>query len=265
MVTIKTNSRRDLLIHLGIIGCLSAIILLSFFFLYLPWRTNHGESITVPDLKGRNAGELATFLEEHDLRYEVQDSDYVSNMPPLSVKDQYPKAGSKVKQGRKIYVTVIARNPPMVAMPNLIDMSYRSAQTTLQSFGLEATEPVYKPNLCMNCVLAQQLEGKDIKTGTRIPKGTKITLVVGNGAGNELFNVPNYVGLPLEEAKAAIVGQNLELGSILSDTDSDKPAGTVTRQNPPAVEGNKIRQGELVDLWVSGTAPAAPASNPSNQ
>jgi beta-lactam-binding protein with PASTA domain len=265
MVTIKTNSRRDLLIHLGIIGCLSAIILLSFFFVYLPWRTNHGESITVPDLKGRSAGELAAFLEEHDLRYEVQDSDYVSNMPPLSVKDQYPKAGSKVKEGRKIYVTVIARNPPMVAMPNLIDMSYRSAQTTLQSFGLEASEPIYKSNLCMNCVLAQQLEGKDIPVGTRIPKGTKITVVVGNGAGNTEGPVPDYLGLPLEEAKVAIKGANYELGSVIYDPNSDKTPGTVIRQNPPAVEGNKIREGQLVDLWVSGTAPAAPASNPSNQ
>ncbi len=256
MVSIKTNTRRDLLIHIGIIFCLSAIILLSFFFIYLPWRTNHGESITVPELKGMKADELAAFLQEHDLRYEVQDSDYVSNMPPLSVKDQYPRAGSKVKQGRKIYVTVIARNPPMVPMPNLIDMSYRSAQTTLQSFGLEATEPVYKPNLCMNCVLAQQLNGKDIPAGTRIPKGTKITVVVGNGAGNEEFKVPNLLGLPLEEAKTVISGAGLELGSILSDTESSAPAGTVTRQNPPAVEGNKIRMGELVDIWVSGTAPA---------
>jgi beta-lactam-binding protein with PASTA domain len=256
MVTIKTNTRRDLLIHLGIIFCLSAIIMLSFFFIYLPWRTNHGESITVPELKGMKVDELNAFLEEHDLRYEVQDSDYVSNMPPLSVKEQYPKAGSRVKEGRKIYVTVIARNPPMVPMPNLVDMSYRSAQTTLQSFGLEASDPVYKPNLCMNCVLAQQLNGQVIPPGTRIPKGTKITIVVGNGAGNDDFKMPDYVGMPLEEAKAAIMGQNLELGSVIFDAASEKTAGTVIRQNPPAVEGNKIRQGELVDLWVAGPGPA---------
>jgi hypothetical protein len=239
MVTIKTNSRRDLLIHLGIIGCLSAIILLSFFFLYLPWRTNHGESITVPDLKGMKADELATFLEEHDLRYEVQDSDYVSNMPPLSVKDQYPKAGSKVKRGTQ---DLRDRDCPQPAdgghaqpdrhvVPQRPDHAAKLRPGSHRA-GVQA-QPLHELRA------GPATEGKDIKVGTRIPKGTKITLVVGNGAGNELFDVPNYVGLPLEEAKAAIVGQNLELGSILSDPDSDKPAGTVTRQNPPAVEATR--------------------------
>jgi beta-lactam-binding protein with PASTA domain len=79
---------------------------------------------------------------------------------------------------------------------------------------------------------------------------------VGNGAGNDDFKMPDYVGMPLEEAKAAILGQNLELGSVIYDAASDKTPGTVIRQNPPAVEGNRIRQGELVDLWVAGAAPA---------
>jgi hypothetical protein len=68
--------------------------LLSFFFIYLPWRTQSRRKHHGARVERHEADELASFLEEHDLRYEVQDSDYVSNMPPLSVKDQYPKAGS---------------------------------------------------------------------------------------------------------------------------------------------------------------------------
>ncbi len=265
MVTIKTDSKRDLLIHIGIIVCLSAIIILSFFFLYLPWQTHHGESITVPDLKGMKVEQLGSFLEEHDLRYEVQDSDYVSNLPPLSVKDQYPKAGSKVKQDRKIYVTIIAKNPPMVPMPNLVDFSLRSAQTTLQSFGLELGQTIYKPDLCQNCVLGQQLNGQDIKPQTRIPKGTKIDLVVGDGAGNQEMDVPDLIGKTLEEAKAVISGSGLVMGSIVPSPESDKPAGTVVKQNPASVAGNKVRMGEIVDLWIAGSEIPAQVQPPSNQ
>jgi beta-lactam-binding protein with PASTA domain len=252
MLTIKTSTKKDLLIHIGILLSLSAIIVLVFFFVYLPARTRHGESITVPDLTGMNVMQLEEFLNEKDLRFEA-DSDYVSNRPPLSVITQYPKAGSKVKEGRKIYVTIVAKNPPMVPMPNLVDFSLRSAQMVLQSAGLEAGELIYKPDLCQNCVLAQQVKGGDIKPGTRIPKGTKVDLVLGDGAGNQEFPVPNLIGKTLEEAKVILSGSDLVQGSIIYEQNSEKPVGTVFKQNPPAVEGNKIRMGEIVDLWVVGS------------
>ena len=61
------------------------------------------------------------FLASHDLRYEVNDSSYSAEYPPLTVLKQYPAAGAKVKENRKIFVSVNRRNPPTVKMPDLID------------------------------------------------------------------------------------------------------------------------------------------------
>jgi hypothetical protein len=105
----------------------------------------------------------------------------------------------------------------------------------------------------MNCVLAQQLDGKDIPVGTAFRKGTKITVVVGNGRQSEV-PVPNYLGLPLEKPRWPYKGANSNRVLCMIPTAIKRPERC--QQNPPAVEGNKIREGQLVDLWVAGPAPA---------
>jgi beta-lactam-binding protein with PASTA domain len=256
MLYIKTSSKKDVLIHIGIMLSLLAIIVLCFFFIYLPSTTNHLESITVPDLSGRKVDELKDFLSEHDLRYEINDSTFIANKPASIVLTQYPKAGEKVKENRKIYITVTTNNPPNVEMPKLVDISLKSAEMLLQSYELQLGERKYVANLAQNLVLKQEWKGKEIAVGTRIPKGSVIDLTVGNGIGNEEFEVPDLAGKTLDEAKFTIEGSNLVVGSILYDSSSGEPAGTVVKQNPTATGRNKIRVGEVIDLWIAGSAPA---------
>lgn len=261
MVTIKTNSKKDVLIHIGIILSLLVILFLGFFVVYLPASTHHGESITVPDLTGKSVVELEEFLAAKDLRYELSsDSTYVVNAAPSTVISQYPKAGSKVKEGRKVYVTITMRTPPSIEMPDLTNLSLRSAQQMLQSFGLQLGEVKKVPDLAKDAVLGQEYQGHAIHKKDRVPKGAKIDLKVGDGLGNTEFDVPDLIGKPLEEAKVAILGSDLQVGSIIYDNDSDQTPGTVIKQNPPSLEGNKIRVGELIDLWVAGSKTDQPAA-----
>jgi eukaryotic-like serine/threonine-protein kinase len=253
MIYIKTSSKKDVLIHIGIMLSLLAIIVLSFFFIYLPATTNHGESITVPDLSGMKVDAVEEFLESRDLRYEINDSTFISNKPASIVLTQYPRAGEKVKENRKIYITVTTNNPPNVEMPKLVDISLKSAQMLLQSYELQEGSIKYVPNLAQNLVLKQEFNGKEIAPGTKLPKGSKIDLTVGDGVGKDDFALQNVVGMTLEEAKVVIEGSNLVIGSILYDANSSEPTGTVIKQNPAA--DNNIRVGEVVDLWVSGTGP----------
>ena len=91
-----------------------------YFYIYLPNSTNHGETITVPDLEGMDLGKIDEFLSGHDLRYEVSDSSYSDEFPPLTVLQQFPKPGSKVKENRKVYITINRVTPPTVPMPDLV-------------------------------------------------------------------------------------------------------------------------------------------------
>jgi beta-lactam-binding protein with PASTA domain len=252
---IKTNTRRDLWIQLGIVLLLSLVIALLFFFVYLPWTTNHGESITVPDLRGMKTEELEEYLSERDLRYEVQDSAFDLNLPPLSVKEQYPKAGSKVKEGRKIYLTIIAKNPRTVTMPNLKDLSLKSVEMTLKRSKLLMGEMTVKPYLA-SVVLEQS-----VAPGEKVAEGTRINLVVGNGLGNQEFEAPDLVGKTKEEARFIIENSGLVLGPDLQ-MEGDGTPGTVVKQNP--VPGTKIRTGDIMDIWViPGASPAPDAQTPN--
>ncbi|MGF7216400.1 beta-lactam-binding protein with PASTA domain [Spirosoma lacussanchae] len=252
MTKISTRSVTDLLVHVGIILALFAALFLGFFFIYLPFTTNHGQTITVPDVTRLSLDEMQNILNDRDLRYEVSDCTFVAGAQPLTVIQQYPRANAKVKEGRKIYVTITKRVAPMVPMPKLVDMIDRSAVLMLKSMGLEEGEKTYRPDVAKNAVLRQLYNGKEIVPGTPVPKGARIDLEIGDGLGNTMFAIPDVVGLPLDEAEAAIVGSNLKVGTKISVDDPEKEVGTVVRQRPEARSGERIRVGETMDLWIVG-------------
>ncbi|KAB7730376.1 PASTA domain-containing protein [Rudanella paleaurantiibacter] len=252
MTKISTSNKSDLLIHIGIIAALFIVLFLGFFFVYLPYSTNHGQAITVPDLSRMSLDELESYLDDRELRYEVSDCTFVAGAEPLTVYGQYPKAGAKVKEGRKIYITLIKQTAPTIPMPKLTDLTFRSAELSLRSVGLEVGQKTYVPDVAKNSVLKQFFNGREVAPGTPIAKGSKIDLHIGDGLGNTIFSVPDVVGMPLDEAKALIRGSDLQIGTIISVDDPEKEVGTIVRQRPEANRGERIRVGETVDLWVVG-------------
>jgi beta-lactam-binding protein with PASTA domain len=253
MAKISTQSRTDLLIHIGIVVSLVLVLFLGFFFVYLPFTTNHGEAITVPDLKKKSVEGLEDFLESRDLRYEVSDCTFVANVPALTIISQYPQPGEKVKEGRKIYVTVVSRTAPLIKMPKLTDMTHRSAQMLLKSVGLEEGNISYVPDMAQNAVLRQMYNGKEIFPGQPIAKGSKIDLELGEGLGTAQFEAPSVLDMPLDEAKIAIIGAGLKVGQqMVVPAEEGQASGIVVRQNPDA--GNSVRIGDVIDLWVTPQA-----------
>ena len=226
------------------------VLLFTFFVIYLPNYTNHGESVTVPELEGMHYNELETFLEARDLRYEITlDSGFVADANPLAVLKQNPKPGTKVKQNRKIYITLNAENAPLIKMPGLVNTQLKNAQEILANYGLVRGDIVYVPDIGMNVVLEQKYRGRDIKEGFEIPKGSQIDLVVGDGLGNQSLPIPNLIGMDDTEAEFLILGSGLRMGNINFVKTDTVPKGTVIRQLPP--EGINVKTGERVDIWVS--------------
>ena len=128
---LKEQSWKTFIIHLGLIVVVFVVVVLVFFFVYLPSATLHGETITVPNLKGMSILDMDDFLKKRNLNYEVFDSLYDQKYPPLSIYTQYPLPGAYVKEDRKIYLTVIKRTPDVTTMPNLLDGSLKNAELFL--------------------------------------------------------------------------------------------------------------------------------------
>ncbi|QMU29371.1 PASTA domain-containing protein [Adhaeribacter radiodurans] len=252
----KANSPIGLIKHLIIIAMIVALMLFVFFFVYLPSTTNHGQTITVPKITGMRLDEVESFLDDNNLRFFVSDSSYSTSKKPFEVLTQDPTPGSKVKEDRKIYISYNMKTPPKIKMPKLLDGSVKNAQLILKSYDLQVGEVRFVPDLQENAVLKQLYQGKEIAPGAPIAKGSVIDLVVGNGIGNDEFEVPKVIGMPIDEATVLLVGQNLQVGSITYQAAPNGEAdGTVLRQRPNASSGAMIRVGELVDLWVAGPEP----------
>lgn len=244
---LKTNTLGGVLINL--LAAIGLLLLLSifYFYVYLPKSTNHGVTITVPDVEGMPIGELETELEKRSLRFEVNDSSYSSEYPPLTVLKQYPHAGAKVKEGRKIFVSVNRVNPPTVPVPDLVDGSVVNADVVLRSNELKRGSIELVPGP-FNVVKEMKYKGTVVTEGTRVPKGSVIDLVVMDGGSSNLKDGIEVVGMSLEDAKVLIYGYNLNVGNVIVVGDTTAGNAVVIRQKPGP--GENITVGDNVDLWV---------------
>ncbi|WP_339816765.1 PASTA domain-containing protein [Algoriphagus sp.] len=213
--------------------------------------TNHGETVSVPDLSGYTFDESQGILEKAGLNYQVSpDSGFNMDEKPLAVLKQIPPANEQVKGGRKIYLTLNARNAPIIKMPNLVNMPLKNVQEILANIGLERGELIYVPDIGANVVLEQRYRGVSISEGFEIPKGAKIDLVVGNGLGNQVLNVPSLVGMDEIDAEFLILGSGLRVGQKTYMKNDTLASGRVFRQSPPAE--SMVKTGDIIDLWISG-------------
>ena len=161
------------------------LIICASLFLFMVWisfTTNHGEEIIVPNLSKLTLSQAEDKLDELNLDYELLDTvDYNAAFPKLSVVQQDPHPGEKVKQNRVIYLKINAAGYSKVRVPELIQKTYRQAVPTLLALGLEVGDTTYIPNLAKDMVLEMKMNGNPIKAGLQVPKMTKIDLVLGDG------------------------------------------------------------------------------------
>jgi beta-lactam-binding protein with PASTA domain len=213
--------------------------------------TRHGQSLTVPEIQGLRIDHAARLLSEKKLRFVITDSLYFADKPKLAVLDQDPAPGSKVKEGRVIYITINADAAPFVNMPNLVDVSLRQAVVILQSLGLQAGKNIYKPDIAQNVVLEQLYKGRTILPEQKIAKGSTIDLVLGDGLSGAETELPDLTGLTVEEAGNLLQSSSLNVGAVVYQGPvRDSASATVVRQNPPYSPGMTLKSGRAVDLYL---------------
>lgn len=245
---------KDFFKHL-IIAIVLAIVILSTTFMMLNIYTQHGDSFPLPDFKKLDKQEAVELAGEHDIEIEVTDSVYQDEWPKGTVVKQNPSAGFHVKEGRTIFLTMNAQNPEMVKMPNVVGLSHRSAKATLNNSGLKIGKLIHVPDIAINNVLKQQINGDKVDPGQTIPKGTKIDLVLGKGLSNKRAGIPELVGDTLTRAKNIILQNAMNLGHVKYDESvengEDSSRAFVWQQYPPYKPDKKIRLGTYIDLWLT--------------
>lgn len=231
------------------------ILLALFGMLFLKIYTDHGESVVIPDLKGRNSTEAAAILDRIDLRFEIQDSVYSVETAPGTVLDQFPKPGQKVKQNRTVYITLCAVSQEMIPMPQLTDISYRQATNLIESAGLIAGKIEYEPSEFPDLVLEQKVNGRIVREGEMVPKGSVVDLVLGAEGDFTSSKVPTLFGNNLEEAQLKIQEAYLNLGTVNYDesfsSEEEKIKGQIWKQSPDPAEIFEVARGTSIDIWLT--------------
>ena len=165
---------------------LLAVVVLTFIALWwLKATTNHGQKIEVPDLAKLQLDVVEDTLDELDLTFEILDSaNYNPDYPKFSVIEQIPKAGSFVKENRKIYLYLNPSGYRKIKIPPVVGKTRRQAEPTLKNMGFEIGKISYRPYIAKDEVLELRHKGSKIEPGAELPKTAVIDLILGDGSGS---------------------------------------------------------------------------------
>ena len=216
--------------------------------------TQHGKEITVPDFTNMSFREALETGQRAGVRVEVTDSVYVRRMQRGAVFTQNPVAGSRVKKGRRVLLTINAVVPRKVTMPSLVGYSMRQAKAELSSRGLYLGRLIYVSDIATNNVLRQLYRDHEIKPGTQVESGAAIDLVVGLNSEDSRTYAPNVVGLKYLRAVDAVHDNSLNVTKLNFDKAvrdyTDSLNAVVYKQSPASVE-TPLTMGSGMTLWLT--------------
>ena len=166
----------------NLLAMLLVIVLLALGVKYgLDWYTRHGEGVKVPKLEGMDINKARSLMEDYGLNVMVSDSGYNKQMAANSILMQNPGAGTMVKGGHTIYVTVNSPASPSFPIPDVVDnSSYREAEAKLTALGFKLMPPEEVPGE-KDWVYGILCKGRRVAAGDHISIDNPLTLLIGSG------------------------------------------------------------------------------------
>ncbi len=158
-----------------------SIILFIGLNYWLHAYTRHDQATTVPSIKGITVEEADEILSRLNLRYEIIDSIHNDRKTPGIILEQIPAPESKIKEGRVVYITINAKTPRLIKVPNLANTSVRQAETQLKSLGFRDVVIEYKSSPYKDLVLSIEYKGREVMAGEKIPIVDRIVIIAGSG------------------------------------------------------------------------------------
>ena len=214
-------------------------------FLIMPVYTRHNQNRIMMDVQYKMLDEVVRILQSENYRYEISDTLYTNKFQLGTIVDQYPKPYTRVKMGRTVRLK-IAQPERSVPVPNLIGQSRRSAELELTQTGLliDTVYTEYNPEY-PNGTIAWQYP----KAGDRRKKGMGVQITVSKGMPPNFFQVPNLIGLSINQAKELLFKSRLIIGKISYHQDQDLVPYTLLDQS--IKDGTVLDKSTTINLVVS--------------
>lgn len=243
---LRTKSFRKNLLIAGLVFIASLLVIFYSLRIY----TRHGEALLVPKLGGMSIERAIDVLEAQGLQYQI-DTVYVADKAPGLVIEQDPDPNTSVKAGRTIYLTVVTRQAPNGTFPDIIGKTFLEAQATLINNGFKVGDTTYTSGVARDVVLKASWGGQVMGKAQLIQKGSRIDLALGDGKGASEVDIPNLIGLNLNEARLSLLGSSLLLGNVTFESADSLNAKVIKQLPAPSDTLNKVNIGTRIDVFLS--------------
>ena len=224
------------------------VILFLFFDEFLmPLVTRQGKESMVPEIVGLSWDAAEDTLAKLGLGARAILEEYSPDRPAGMILSQNPDAGSVIKKGRNIRVTV-SKGGKLVEVPKLRGISLRQAEIMLSEKGLKIGDISWT---CNDSFPEQVVVSATPSFGTTVPKGISVGLTVNKLTPEGAVIVPQFIGKNVDEAQHLAGEAGLEIGIIRYKVDNSLLPRTVMEQVPKA--GAEVNRGSRVELVISMT------------
>lgn len=248
----------------NLVGMIAFLFLLLFFTSYwMRCYTNHGESLQVHDYLGMDLDDAIEKAKTRSFSVVVIDSIHVSGKSPGVVHDQNPRPLARVKEKRKIYLTITKTIPDKVTLPDLYggNDDYYSYQRKLKIIGVKSkvVGRKFSSKLQENTILEVLFKGDTITDRLddkfQVPKESVMEFIITEKSGGDV-PIPDLICQKYDAARFLISNYNLNVGSVIKDaTVSDVYSSYVWKQVPRYNTKGRLRIGEQIDVYITQRKP----------
>lgn len=247
---------------------MALVVLVLFLILHFFLRsyTNHGQQLTLPDFIDMHINEANDLAEEKTFKIIVNDSTHIVGKPGGVIINQNPKSKSKVKENRKVYVTVTKYQSDQIrlkSLPELYGRDYEQKRKELalmkinsriKGYAYDQGEPDHILEVYYNGELVVDIDGR--KNNVKIEKGGTLDFVLSEQRGLEM-NIPDLRCESLAAASFLLEdGAKLKLGTVSEEGDiTDRESAYIVDQFPPYTQDGRIYIGESINVVIRQEKP----------
>lgn len=251
----------SLIVNILIIGIVAALGLW-ICYISIALFTKHGQKDIVPNVENMSYTDAIKKLHAAGFKIDIRDSLFREDVRPGFVIEQFPKAKSVVKPGRKIFLYINAVNPKQVVIDDgtnhnedaLKGVSQRQGLSRLEELGFKKVQivKVLGENDCIVKILSN---GRTVKKGDKVPINSKIIVEVYDGRlteirdslqNEELSKSGNVYYYNLEKGSEGYIPSSEVYGSGGGESYNSGGGSTYTPPAQPSTpsEGNEKSQEE---------------------
>lgn len=202
----------------NLLGAVLLVVgLLILAHLGLALITRHNRTVTVPDFTNMTVAEAEAVARNGHVGVKIMDSVFVHRLGAGVVYRQSPRAGTTVKKGRSVFLTINSIVPRKVVMPNLVGYSLSEARAELNNRGLALGKLNYTQDIATNNVLRQSVRGRTVRAGDLVISGSEVDLTLGLSNDERSTTVPRVIGMKYIGAVDALHDRYLNVGRVRFD------------------------------------------------